>query len=617
MNRLLEELFVGSPLGPRLQARRIMATPAFREMVAELAQQLGQTPAQVRSATEPRLCEMVGVDSFGYTWLLDHFLGPAHTRAFTIEADGGALERLKQLNARAPLVFLPSHRSYADPFLMSKVLQSHGLRRARILGGDNLKFFPFAQIAQGSGNIFIRRSFKDDEIYKAVLRTYLTYVIGRGENLEWYMEGGRSRTGKLRPPKYGLLKYLLHAVRSGVARDVMLVPVAITYDQLHEVGAMANQEASGVKPREGLAWLAEYVRTQQKWIGQVHVRFGEPLSLAKRLTDDAAGPGSDKPRWQVEKVAFEVFRRINAVSPVTAQAVVTLALLAARNRALTLGDVFARLNPLLDYAHARSLPVSHLAPLHYYHGVLDTLETLVDTKVVERFDDGEQPVFRIAPGQHSVAAFYRNSAIHWFVNRALLELAIWQNADRKLKSLVDGDMAELMELRDVFKFEFFFADKQEFHNELVQEARLLDPHWPGRDTSRETRLDVLRQAPFLIAQTVLPTFLEAYYIVADRLVATAPGRAIDRSRLMDECMAVGRQYVLQQRVHHPECLSRELFNNALHLADTRKLLAPGGAELTQARTALLTECRDAAASVEALTKLERQPISGDAHHGAA
>ncbi|MDN5874104.1 MAG: 1-acyl-sn-glycerol-3-phosphate acyltransferase, partial [Sinobacteraceae bacterium] len=390
MNAALRELLSVSPLASHAEARRVMQSPLFKAVVTKLSERPGRSEARIRRQVESCLREMVSLDSSAYKWLWDHALGPSHTRAFTVNADGGMLKQLKKLNRSYPLVFLPSHRSYADPFLTTQIFREHGLRRAHILGGDNLKFFPFAQIAQHSGGVFIRRSLGDDEIYKAVLRNYLMYLVGCGENLEWYMEGGRSRTGKLRPPKYGLLTYLIDAIREGVAEDVMLVPMSLTYDQLHEVGAMTRQELSGRKPKEGLAWLMDYARKQRQWIGQVHVRFGEPLSLAERLNSDAGNKA--EPRWQVEKVAFEVFRRINAAAPVTAQALVTLALLAARGRALTLGEVYAQLNPLLDYAHARSLPVSHLVPLHYYHGVLDTLGTLIRTKVVERFDGGEQPV---------------------------------------------------------------------------------------------------------------------------------------------------------------------------------------------------------------------------------
>lgn len=594
------ELLDSSPLGSRFEARRVVRTPRFQAQVEALAQKLGKPVEVVRREAELRLEEMVTTRSRGWTWLWDHALGPAHTRAFTVVADGAAITRLKKLNEKHALVFLPSHRSYADVFITSKTLTEHGLRRPSILGGDNLSFFPMGPIARHSGGVFIRRSFKNDDIYKAMLQEYLTHLVGRGENLEWYMEGGRSRTGKLRPPKYGLLSYLVYAIRSGAARDVVLVPTSITYDQLHEVEAMMSQETSGNKPKEGLPWLIDYARTQQTWIGQVHLRFGEPMSLAERLTE--AGEDRDRNRYLIEKTAFEVFKRINDATPVTQQALATLALLTSGDRALTLDQVFRQLAPLLDYLKARSLPVSQVEALRHHHGVMATLDTLVKTGVVSRFESGIEPVYRISAGKHAVAAYYRNSAIHWFINRAILELAMWKAARSGAEDLVKAGKNETLALRDLLKFEFIFSDRAGFREELLAESDLFDPDWRNRIATARQRIDMITDAPFLISPTVLPTFLEAYFIVADRLAARPAGAAIEEKGFLDECMSVGHQYVLQQRVMHPECLSRELFGNALRLAANRELLAPGGADLASRRGAFARECES---HMQALIELER------------
>ncbi|MGB0955342.1 MAG: 1-acyl-sn-glycerol-3-phosphate acyltransferase, partial [Panacagrimonas sp.] len=380
---IFRESFAASGMALRHEARRLTRDPRILTRIESLARQLDRPLPQVTRDAESRLNEMVTVQSATHRYLWDKALGPAHTRAFTVDADQAALSRLKKLNKQYPLVILPSHRSYADPFIMAKTIVEHGLKRTHILGGDNLKFFPFAPIVRGSGGVFIRRRFGDDEIYKAMVQEYLSHLLAEGENIEWYMEGGRSRTGKLRPPKYGLLNYLVQAIKNGAARDVMLVPTSITYDQLHEVRAMAQQEISGFKPKEGLSWLLEYVRGQQKWIGEVHIRFGETISLAQRIR--AAGEDTELNRYLVEKTAFEVFRQINAATPVTAQALLTLALLAA-DRALTLNALYQQLQHFLEYARARSLPTSQLEPLRHHHGVMDTLETLVGTQVVDRFE---------------------------------------------------------------------------------------------------------------------------------------------------------------------------------------------------------------------------------------
>jgi glycerol-3-phosphate O-acyltransferase len=114
--------------------------------------------------------------------------------------------------------------------VLRSVLARHGWPPNRVLGGNNLSFWPLGTIARRSGIVFIRRSFKDAPVYKAMLREYLAYLLSRRFNVEWYIEGGRTRTGKLRPPRYGLLRYVVDALASGAVRDVVLVPVSIVYD---------------------------------------------------------------------------------------------------------------------------------------------------------------------------------------------------------------------------------------------------------------------------------------------------------------------------------------------------------------------------------------------------
>src|SRR5262249_11280286 len=181
--------------------------------------------------------------------------------------------RLAALNGRSALVSLPSHRSYADPLLLADVLAEHDFPRNHVVGGDNLRIWPISLLARRAGFVFIRRSSGDDEIYKLALREYLGYLLAKRFNLGWYMEGGRSRTGRRRPPRYGLLAYVADAVARGRADDACLVPVAITYDQLREVSAMAAEQGGAAKKAEGLSWLASYARGQLPKLGTLPLPF--------------------------------------------------------------------------------------------------------------------------------------------------------------------------------------------------------------------------------------------------------------------------------------------------------------------------------------------------------
>jgi glycerol-3-phosphate O-acyltransferase len=566
-------------------------SPEFRAEVATLAARLELTEPEVAGRAREALDGLVASMSPIAVDLLSGALRPLHSHAWDVQVDTAGLDRLRELNRRHALVFLPSHRSYADPLLLADVLAEHDFPRNHVLSGDNLRFWPIGPLARRAGIVFIRRSFGDDEVYKLALREYLGYLLAKRFNLEWYMEGGRSRTGKLRPPRYGLLAYVAEAVTRGRADDAYLVPVAITYDQLREVSAMAAEQGGGAKKAEGLGWLASYAKGQLARIGTVHVRFAEPLSLREAMEPGGHDDSPDPWRLALQKVAFEVAVRINRVTPVTATALVTLALLGVRDRALTLGQVRGVLEPLSAYLAERGLPYSGDV-LRTNAGARRVLGALAQQNVVTVYTGGEEPVYAIERGQHLVAAFYRNSAIHHFVDRAVAELVMLSEpADR---------WEEAMRLRDQLKFEFFFPDKASYRAELCAELERLDPGW---ETVADGRA-VLERSELLVANRVLRSFLDAQLVVAERLAARLPRHPVVEKEFLDECGGVGRQMLLQGQLHGPESLSRELFASAMKLAANLDLIDPGREELARSRQAFAARLRDVVARLIMIDEID-------------
>ena len=576
---------------PKDVIEAIEDNPGFRDEVAALTARLELTEPEVAGRARAALDGLVASMSPIAVDLLSGALRPLHARAWDVQADTAGLERLRELNRRHALVFLPSHRSYADPLLLADVLAEHDFPRNHVLSGDNLRLWPIGSLARRSGIVFIRRSFGDDEIYKLALREYLGYLLAKRFNLEWYMEGGRSRTGKLRPPRYGLLAYVAAAVTRGRADDAYLVPVAITYDQLREVSAMAAEQGGVAKKAEGLGWLASYAKGQLTRVGTVHVRFAEPLSLRETLESGDQDDSPDAWRLALQKVAFEVDVRINRVTPVTATALVTLALLGVRDRALTLGQVRGVLEPLRAYLAERGLPHSGDV-LQTNAGARRVLGALAQQNVVTIYTGGQEPVYAIERGQHLVAAFYRNSAIHHFVDRAVAELVMLSDpADR---------WDEAMRLRDQLKFEFFFPDKASYRTDLCAELERLDPGW-------ETAVDgraVLERSELLVANRVLRSFLDAQLVVAERLAARLPRHPVSEKEFLDECGGVGQQMLLQGHLHGPESLSRELFSSAMKLAANLDLIDPGREELARSRQAFAARLRDVVARLIMIDEID-------------
>ena len=567
---------------PKLVVEEIEASGRFRERIAALAERLGRPGPEVAREATGYLEEMVASHSRLAIDAWEQF-GRWLSRAYSVEVDTDAVERLRELGEHRALAFLPSHRSYLDPLVLRSALYRQGFAPNHVLGGINVGFWPIGPVARRSGVVFIRRSIRSEPVYKLVLREYIGYLVRKRFNVEWYIEGGRTRTGKLRPPRYGLLNYLVDAVRDDDdVQDVMLVPTSIVYDQLYEVGAMAAEERGAQKTKESLSWLVGYARAQGRGFGKVRVCFGEPASLTELLDEGAQ-------EHAVERIAFEVCHRINRATPITETAMVAMALLGVEDRALTLEEVRTTLAPLLAYVETRGLPVTGELDLRSREGVAQALTALGRHGLVERYDGGVEPVWSIGPTRHLEAAFYRNSVVHFLVNRAIAELVLARVAEEEVPDAVIDGWDEALRIRDVLKFEFFFARKWDFGQELREELALIDPGWERRAGEPGAAWEALQGSEPLLAPRVLGSFLEAYLVVAERLVAHDPGTPIAEREFLAECVGVGHQYRLQRRLARAESISRELFSTALKLAANRNLMETGGEDLKLRRAAFADE----------------------------
>ena len=574
---------------------RIESSETYKRAVEAQAQAAGRSVEDVNSEARKALKEMVAAESAAANeaWTK---LGSWLSRAYEISTIDGDLADLRQLDSSETLVFLPNHRSYLDPFVLRLVLERAGFPPNYVLGGSNLSFFPLGSIAQRTGTVFIRRQFKDSPVYKAMLGVYLGHLVEEGANLEWYIEGGRTRTGKLRPPRMGILSYLLDAFDDSEVEDMTFVPVSIIYDQQHEVGAIADEESGGTKKPESFKWALRYARAQGTRRGKVHVRFAEPFSLASRLEELNVVRHSGNVRAAVPKVAFEVANRINAVTPVTPAALATLVLLDSPDRALTEAQMRAGALPLAEYMSARGLPISSGLDLGQAQVLtermpsegLAALSTLIKEGVVSTFAGGPEQVYTIAPDRHLEAAFYRNTLSHFFVTRSILELALEAAAESGEKDFTAATWREALALRDLLKFEFFFTTKGQF---VVDVRNELDLAWPGWEQVSEMSqiLPGLADLPFRAAPRILTPFLEAYSVLAERLAAQDSDKVIDQDALVAECMGLTQQRVLQRQVRSRESVSKDLFKNALLLADNRGLLNAGAPDLAERRQAFADE----------------------------
>ena len=200
-----------------------------------------------------------------------------------IEARG--LERVAEWAKRQPVVLVPSHRSYFDFVLLSWLFYQNHLMPPHIAARENMAFGPFGFLFRRAGAFFLRRSF-DDELYRAVFRGYVGYLVREGFTQEFFIEGSRSRTGKTLAPRMGMLSWNIEGFIDSGRRDLLFVPVGITYERLVEEGAMVDELEGGAKQNESMLGLMRARKVLRRRFGSVFVNFGEP---------HLAGPGARGP----------------------------------------------------------------------------------------------------------------------------------------------------------------------------------------------------------------------------------------------------------------------------------------------------------------------------------
>jgi glycerol-3-phosphate O-acyltransferase len=371
--------------------------------------------------------------------------------------------------------------------------------------------------------------------------------------------------------------------------------MSIVYDGLPEVSSLTSEQRGGAKKPERITWLLNYPRATGRGFGKVHVCVGEPLSLRGAL---GPGPeGNDEVRRRrVEKVAFEVCHRINRATPVTPTALVTLALLGLDDRALTLSEIQAITAPFIRYFEARKLPVT--GDLALSGELRHTLDWLTDNGVVVRFDGGLEPIWGISPHHHLDAAFYRNSIVHMLVDRAIVELVLAAAADGRI-GIENDAWDEALRLRDLLKFEFFFPDKAEFRQGLKAELALIDADWTSKLSQPGYAARILTDTHPHVAHAALHSFIEAYYVTAERLASRLPAQRLDEKAFVAECFGVAQQRRLQRQLRSSDSISTEVFRTALKVAAHRDLLGPGGEDLAKRRRAFAGEL------AELLDRLEK------------
>lgn len=360
------------------------------------------------------------------------------------------------------------------------------------------------------------------------------------------------------------------------------------------MSSYAHEQRGETKEKESLAWAVKFITGLRRRHGSIHIRFGEPLRVSSRIGKDD-DLESEEGRLALPKVAFEVSTRINDVTPITSTSLVTMALLASGDRGFTAEETIEILEPYLEFVEERDLPTTFDHRFASKEAVEVALEALQENGVLSRTDGLTATVYSIGREHELEAAYYRNTIIHFFVNISITELAMAIGVLSQKPMDEESIVARAVELRDLFKFEFFFNPTKVFEDEIREE---ISRYRIGDEAPGDSVLVDIEAMTPAKSPVVLRPFLEAYYVVASAL-ATFGGDPVDESSLSNASLAMGRQLSAQGTIRNREAVSTTLFSSAVELVGNRGLL-DGSAEDREAFRSEVEEALFAVSTVATL-----------------
>jgi glycerol-3-phosphate O-acyltransferase len=573
-----------STIGPDLSHRRtivaqVLKTRAVRRAVRQEMRMHGLKRRALLLTAKKYADEIAANYSQSFVTFMSLLLGRLWNRLYDgVEVEH--VEKLSEIGDGAEIIYVPCHRSHMDYLLFSYVIYRKGFAVPHIAAGVNLNMPVIGRFLRKGGAFFIRRTLKGNALYSVVFTRYLGVMMARGHPLEYFIEGGRSRTGRLLSPRTGMLSMTVRSHLRDPKRPVVFVPVYFGYERIVEGRTYIGELSGRPKEKESILGLLRTLPALRRKFGKVHVNMGEPIALDALLQDH-------NPRWRSDVIdddelrsawignaigdlAARIATGINAAAAVTPVNLVAMAMLATPRQALPEADLVLQLE--LYQQLLRHAPYSPLVTVTKDSGAQMTryAETL---GVLERQKHPLGDIMRMNAESAVLATYYRNNILHLFAMPSLLACCFVSNASMRTEDIHrlvwrvypyisaelflrwhEGDMKAVMEsLLDAFA-----------------RLNLLGPNADRSAWQRPASTTVQAMRLSLLAQAAIQT-IERYYLAIALLLQSGSG-AISQEALEHRCYLVAQRMSLLYGLNSPEFFDKSLFRSFIDLLRRRNVI---------------------------------------------
>ncbi|WP_449243859.1 1-acyl-sn-glycerol-3-phosphate acyltransferase [Desulfobacca acetoxidans] len=551
-----------------------LTDPNLTDFMEHMAEVENQKISRIKKKAQSYFLEIAS----DYNAMLVHLWDKALTWVWQnifegISLDEAGMERIRQVSPQGTLIYVPCHKSHIDYLILNYMIYQNNIHPPRIAAGKNLAFWPVGALFRKAGAFFIRRRFHGAKLYAEVFASYLKTLIKEGYNIEFFIEGGRSRTGKLVLPQLGLLNMIVRAYHEGVARDLIFVPCFIGYDQVMEEKAYLTELTGSQKKAESWLQLFKIRKLLKKRYGRVYLRFSEPIFFSEYL--DRYQLNSDqlteeRRRTIGRDLAFSIIQNINEVSVVTPFSLVCAALLTYPRKGVYRRELLNIINVFYDYLVERK---AHLAETlsHLTQAIEEALTLCEARKLITPIEKEEELADELGLGAYSIdeskrllLEYYKDNIIHFFIPASLVAMSIL--ATQGFEFTREQVVADYRFLKDFFKYEFVYDDQGSEANV----DRML-----GYFCTRGVIGVISREADsYLLSASglkelsyfanLLHNYLESYW-VAFRSIKYLKKRPRNERDFLKRIQSIGAKLHKVGEVERAEALSDANFRNALKL----------------------------------------------------
>ncbi len=570
-------------VGPDLSHRRtlinqVLRDPAVRKAIKDEAGDDYRKEEVARRKAEKYAFEIAADISYPTIRVIERLLKWLWHRIY----DGIELNHIDRLQAVASekeMIYVPCHRSHFDYLLLGYVMYEEGLHLPHVAAGINLNMPVVGGILRRGGAFFLRRSFKGNRLYATVFDTYLNQILQRGHSIEYFVEGGRSRTGRLLAPKGGMLAMTINAYVKNPKRPIVFVPVYFGYEKLIEGDSFISEMGGAVKKKESLGGLIRSVKSLREHFGKVYVNVAEPIELEPVLDRlqptwrDYEPKNGERPQWlanAVDDIGGQIMRGINSAAAVTPISLLAYVLLATPKQKIGADELRRQLQITLDllrhFRYSDSVTVPDWSP----DQIIEHGEQL---DVISRTTHPMGEVIHMAERTAVLMTYFRNNILHLLALPASIACCFIQG-----RQLPHVELQRLMRLIYPFmqkelNLKWRLADIDEVTTAAIRSLVDLDILTYGETEAMLVRPPSGSEKAFqllMLGQSMVPMIQRFYLAIA--ILVSHGSATLSRSRLETLCQQSAERLSMIYGLHSPDFFNKTLFHDFIRTLQDQGVL---------------------------------------------